>query len=267
MIHCSREQCTINKTQTRMNTNTTTYSSEYIYKNPLLSEMVLDAFHSTHAAEITLCAISRNANAIHLFEQKQNRKKIMYHCLSINPNSDAVRMIPHDRLYWDNISQNPCELAVELMEKYPEKINNNMLSKNSGAGKLIRKTENLDKLNFRWLSQNASDEALDILESNIDKIEWTKFSFNSNPRAVRLLMKYPQNIDWDVFCSNTCPLATPIFEANIDKLYWYAICGNPCDSTFKMLLRYPSKINISALSTNTHKDAAKILEQFSHETH
>jgi hypothetical protein len=93
-----------------------------------------------------------------------------------------------NKIDWDILSKNPA--AIHLLEKNPNKINWNYLSRNPDAVHLLEK--HLDKINWDWLSRNLN--AIHLLEKNIDKIRWT--SLSTNPAAIHLLKNNQDNIYW-----------------------------------------------------------------------
>ena len=98
---------------------------------------------------------------------------------------------------WCFLSRNTNPEAINILNKFPKKIN------------------------WYWLSKNPN--AIDILEKNPDKIDWKHLSLN--PNAIPLLEQNPDKIDWNLLSMN--PNAIPLLEKNPDKIVWKSLAKNP----------------------------------------
>ena len=167
----------------------------------------------------SLCwhGLSGNSNAIKFLEN--NPDKIDWDYVSWQ--SDAISLLENnvDKINWEmlhyndktknlieeNIDKIPLDtiqdysynyFAMPFLEKYPDKINWQGLSKNKNAVHLLE--QNPDKINWSNLSYNKN--AIHMLEKNPLKIDWNELSFNKN--AIHLLQQNPDKINWDNLHSN-----------------------------------------------------------------
>jgi hypothetical protein len=119
-----------------------------------------------------------NPNAIHLIERQmaQDPKKINWAHLSRNPN------------------------AIPILERYPEKIDWELLQINPNGISLIKRklAQDPDKINWFHLSRNPN--AIPILEKHPEKINW--YWLSENPNAIHLLEKHPEKICWYYLSKN-----------------------------------------------------------------
>ena len=100
-------------------------------------------------------------------------------------------------IHWDSLCLNESPKAIELIMRYPEKIN--------------------------WLSLSSNPSAMKILEDNPDKINYWGLSFNYN--AIHLIEQFPEEINWLGLSGNKNALH--ILEKNRDKIEWHQFSGNP----------------------------------------
>jgi hypothetical protein len=189
----------------------------------------------------TLCwhGLSGNYNAIKLLENKPEKIDWDY----VSCQSDAIHLLEEnvDKISWemlsynyktknlieeniDKIPQHTIEdysynhLAMPFLEKYPEKINWQGLSKNKNAIHLLE--QNLEKIDWDMLSLN--ENAIHLLEQNPEKINWSNLSYNNN--AIHLLEKTPTNIEWDNLSYNKN--AIHLLGKNPEKINWNALYDN-----------------------------------------
>lgn len=147
-------------------------------------------------------------------------------------------------LIWHNLSENPA--AIDLLEKYPARINYMQLSLNPGAYELLWPLLlcnndmtmvgwKRDKpfLNWDRLSYNFGVIPLLELYLPYDYKHGTfcyvnKANFSCNPGAISLLKAHPDIIDWKELSKN--PAAIDMLTENQDKIDWKEISCNPAAS-------------------------------------
>ena len=83
-----------------------------------------------------------------------------------------------DKLDFKNLSQNPNDNALQLLQ------------------------QNTEIINWYLLSHNTNDIALKLLQQNPEKIQWLYLSSNTNDIALKLLQQNPEKIHWDLLSSN-----------------------------------------------------------------
>lgn len=138
------------------------------------------------------------------------------------------------------MSQNPA--AIELLYKYPEKINWDHLSCNPAAMELL--IANPDKINWLFISENPA--AIELLRANLDKVEWMELS--SNPAAIEILAANLDKVDWYEVSAN--PAAMSLIEANLDQVDWDMLYMNPAAIKLIKAKMKEGKINWKRLSSN-----------------
>lgn len=194
--------------------------------------------------------LSKNPNGVHLL--KKNLNNIHWNYATSNTNTELIKMLENyiislqkpkniynfsllnyvieldsilcgrrwdvlDMIAWYNISSNPS--AIDLLTKYPEKIDLHSLSRNPSAIHLLEK--NMDKIDWSYLSVNPN--SIHLLEKNMKKINW--FWLSHNPSGIHILEKNQDKIDWDALSQN--PSAIHLLEKNQDKIYWNSLSQNP----------------------------------------
>ncbi len=212
---------------------------EYICRNPAAIELIENIDMGDGMTDWWKCwlgSISKNPNALHLFEK--NLDCISWLVSNLKHNPEAIHLLRKhkDKIKWHlvdiaTVCQDP--IAIQLVEINQPGIdwNNNPhtmqyrncidwidLSFNSGAIHLLE--ANLDKVNWDMLSMNPN--AIQLLEANPDKISWGYLS--CNPNAMHLLEANLDKIDWMNLSSNTS--AIKLLEANLDKVDWNLLSGN-----------------------------------------
>lgn len=122
---------------------------------------------------------------------------------------------------WSGISQHPN--ALELLEKYPEKIDWFFASY---ANLIPLLEKNMDKVEWVCVCRNhdITHQGIRFLEKHVDKLCakcWS--SLSGHPVAVPLLEKYPEHIHWVSLSQN--PAAVHLLEP--DKTDWSELSSNP----------------------------------------
>lgn len=198
--------------------------------------------------------LSGNPNAIDLINDKLNEDPdstdINWGMLSANPNAFDILYVFQEKILWHQLVRNINPKVIEYIIK-PNILNANMedywyaLSGNSGAIELLKKyPENID-----WELMSINSAAIELLTDKIDKnpntrIDWELLS--ENPNAIEILDKHRNKIDWAGLSSN--PNAIPILTDNVGKIDWDNLSANP--NAIELLRENQHRINWKALSTN-----------------
>ena len=237
-------------------------------------------------------ALSKNPNALYLFEIGENFKKINWKELLKNPNAiylfEKYSNTFHHLEEYDNILYNPN--LFEYLTSYYKKIDDYKLP-SSYFIEWLKKyywiyvskyctdidfmKNNLEKLDLFYLVKNPN--AIDILNNNIDilndnidlsenpnaysllrknihLINWSYFSKNTNPNAINFLnCCFANKINWKNLSKN--PSAIWLFESNLDKICWSSLSSNP--NAIGLLTENLDKINWHEISKNTNENIWK----------
>jgi hypothetical protein len=171
--------------------------------------------------------------------------------LETNPNEDYI--------CWRGLSGNPT--AIDLIKKYPHKIDWHSLCKNPAPAaidlitKQLKKNPKSKKISWQSLCRNPA--ALHIIQSNRSKIItdilcMNELCMNTAPEAIHLIKSimenYPFMVDLKYLSSNTTPEAIEILETNLDKIDWMRLSRNP--AAIHLLEANPDKISWKELSAN-----------------
>jgi hypothetical protein len=156
--------------------------------NKLIPQLNLTEFNIYYFCKNPYCM-----HLVNTYPMDKNIIKLL--CSNIN----AVDILEQhiDFIDWDYLCLNESPKAIELIMRYPEKIN--------------------------WLSLSSNSSAIKLLEDNLDKIDYWGLSFNHN--AIHLIEKYPEKINWIGLSGNKN--AIHILEKNRDKIEWHQFSGNP----------------------------------------
>ena len=242
--------------------------------------------------------LSENPNAVDFL--KENRKLIDWKALCRNPNPEAIALLIENKddisdyydLLFNNISSvthnkaitNPAaiEYIKDVLNRYPNQIEWNLLSKNPSAIELIK-----DKIRKETLHQNdivvepellheldELDELDDVVETHYrKKIDW--WALSQNPNAMELLKANSTKIYWNGLSANTNLKAIELLKDKIyaenlinqdvldnlnpsDKIDWWALSQNT--NAIELLKRNIDKINWALLSKNPNQEAIKLLK-------
>jgi hypothetical protein len=133
---------------------------------------------------------------------------------------------------WEGICKNPKALRfIENKIKqgiikddfFNEPAIMSALSSNVNAIDIIEKY--FDKIDWNELCANPSPKALELIEKNLDKVVWHRLCANINPKAIEILESHMDKIDWEVLSAN--PNAIHLIEKNMDKISWTYLSMNP----------------------------------------
>lgn len=142
-------------------------------------------------------------------------------------------LMPWDHEIWRAISVNPD--AIDILEKYPNRIDWINFCRNTSPRAIKRLRENLDKIDWPVFSQNSSPEAVKLMMEHPHKICWQGFSLNTSPLAIEFLSEHPDKIVWSYLVSNTSPEALNLIKIHKprnktvadDWIHWIGFLRNP----------------------------------------
>jgi len=157
------------------------------------------------------------------------------------------------------LSSNENPKAIELLEKYREKIVLSYVCLNPNGIKIIK--ENIEKLDdtcYQMLLFNIN--GIDILERKLEKESTIPTTFNwsnlsLNPNAIELLEKYPEKINLYNLCTN--PNGINILERNKEII-------NKDKIAYKYLSKNPNIFiyDYDRMRTNMKEISEKLLEKY-----
>ena len=130
--------------------------------NPNAIELLIN-----NPEEIKWYYLSKNPNAIELIKNKINEENEM-------SEDELYDLDDSQKISWKLLSQNPN--AIELLKDNPTKIYGELLSQNLNpeAIELLKKYP--EKIDWFWLSQNPN--AIELLKAHPKKIYWNRLSKN-----------------------------------------------------------------------------------------
>jgi hypothetical protein len=116
--------------------------------------------------------------AIDLILEHPQHIQSKHYFLGLNSNPRAIGILRgfnlEHFLAWSDLSRNPCDEAVRLLEEHPDKINWSHLSYYASSKEQFDRLLRVYPNNISWsaLSLNHSDEATKLLQENPDRINW-----------------------------------------------------------------------------------------------
>lgn len=152
------------------------------------------------------------------------------------------------KIKWKSLCLNTNPSAISLLEKNPDKIHWDYLSRNPAAIRLIK--ENLEKICWSSLSFNTDPGAIHLLENEIrtnphNSIHWNVLSQNSG--AIHILEKYPNRFSMFCLVGNTNPEAMRLIESYCKTRHyipWFELLKNPNIFTYDYDQMKESKIRL-----------------------
>ena len=179
-----------------------------------------------HFDKIDWTMLSENPNADELLLSNMNYVN-MYHLCSYNPNVVNIVniMLENDPevihlLCWYSLSINP--MAVPILEKYPFKINWDVIVRNMNAFHLIKKYSHLiSDLGWEMLSRNPYATA--FLRQFPDKVRQYEGFIDLSEQNETDSMKEEDN--WQSLSQYSED--TEYLRQNIEHIDWYSLSSNP----------------------------------------
>jgi hypothetical protein len=221
-------------------------------------EKLLELFLSVNKDNLCWTGLSSNPSNNAVTMLYSNPEKIDYNSLALNKNAAIVPLLRRyivettstnqdfsifwrhisknesigvmfpdyiEYLFWDELSRNSSNEALNLIEMNMDKINWMLLNYNTNARAIKLLETHIEYIDWNILSENNSDDAVALLEKNQDKICWTRLSCNTNPRAIELLKNNIELIHWEFLSSN--PSAISILVNNLHLIDYVALSFNP----------------------------------------
>ena len=184
-------------------------------------------------------ALSRNPAAVELHE-KTFGSLINWNSFSSNPSAKEMLINNWGNVNWAYLSANP-KFGKIIKENFEESqgkdIDWRMLSRNPCDEAIELLERNTDKIDWLQLCDNRNPQITRILEKNMDRIDWEILSLN--PAAVKLLEKNPDKVDWRVISCNEG--AVHVIEKNTDRIDWDMLSMNK--SALPLLVQNLEKVN------------------------
>lgn len=107
----------------------------------------------------------------------------------------------NDKTDWYSLSMN--SKILDVLEAQPGLIKWFWLSARCNSQREFDLLERYpERINWDGLSRNPYPPAFTLLEKNIDKINWKDLSGNPNEKAINLLKNNPNKINWEEFSKN-----------------------------------------------------------------
>jgi hypothetical protein len=142
--------------------------------------------------------------------------------LSSNPAAASYLSTHLDELDWTFFSENPSDIALDILENYPEKINYRHLCLNTNPRAMAILRNHISEIDWDKLSVNTSDAAVALLKEHPDKIQWDLLSYNKNPEAVKMLYENIPKIYMDALGHNVGAIS--MLRDHLEVVSWYDIC-------------------------------------------
>jgi hypothetical protein len=201
-------------------------------------------------------------------------EQLYWNNLSGNPEAMHLFNESHfDIVRYDLFSMNTSPDAIEMLRKYPHKINWNLLSANPTAMSLLK--ENMENISWIYLSKNPNPEAIQMIEEHMNQTgeegeqpintrNWMKMWIYANPNALHLFDENRDKWSYHHLSSNTNPEIIQIIDELIDsgspyakQLNWSLLSANP--AAINIIKKNMDKISWNYLSVNP--EAIDILEE------
>ena len=190
------------------------------------SKKAVDFLYNNYPDKIDWRFMSSNPYAIDIILEK--KEKICWPQLCRNTDPKAIELLEKnlDKVDWYILSNNRSKEAMDLLYKNISKLDSWFkISSNPCAMEILLKYPN--RINWDELSSNPHPIAMEMLINNWDKINWCYLSSNTNATAIKMLLDNPSRINWYWFSSN--PGAIDYLERNINhpELDYSALLCNP----------------------------------------
>lgn len=185
---------------------------------------------------------------------KNNIDKICFSNLSFNSNKKVSHILLNniEKINWENLSHNYGVIAKKLLQKYPQKIHNNLLYNHSKwAFKIFENIFSDDNVNNIFIEKK-------IYEPYKYRPYYNLFA-NKNKNIMKICEKYPDKIHWDTIYFNSAEWIEKIFKLNPDKIDWGLLSACSANWAVKMLKENPDKIDWFGLINNNNEQALEII--------
>jgi hypothetical protein len=195
-----------------------------------------------------------------------NKTLVKYMCL--NTHKKAIEIVGYNNpnfnnICWSNISANPSDEAMELLEKNHTKIDSDNLSLNPNdkAIKLLEKYS--DKINYDNLSLNTNGKALVLIVDKCpQKINWENVRKNKNvEKSIDLLLDYKKTDKWPSIINNK--YVSYLENNELDMIQWEVLAEkmitNPCERGISLIVKHHAIIYTQYSNKNKYMENVSLI--------
>lgn len=157
--------------------------------------------------------------------ERQQKKKVEWTFLSQNPAAASYLTTHLHEMDWNAFCENPADVALDLLELYPEKINYRCLCRNENPRAIALLRNHLSFLDYRdwmYLSILPNTQALLLLQEHPEQIWWCALSNNRHPEAYKILERNLDKVNWEIVGSNVA--AIPLLRNHLSMVKWCYLC-------------------------------------------
>jgi hypothetical protein len=191
--------------------------------------------------------------------------KTLISSLCLNTHKRAIEIVSNfNNISWANISANPSDEAMELLEKnFHTKIDyfNLSLNPNNKAIKLLEKYP--DKINYNNLSLNPNGKALVLMVKECpQKINWDNVRKNTNvEKSIDLLLDYKKTYKWPSIINDKY---VNFLENNeLDTIQWEVLAekmiSNPCEKGISLIVKHHAIIYTQYSHKNKYMENVSLI--------
>jgi hypothetical protein len=184
--------------------------------------------------------------------------------LCLNTHKRAIEIVSNiNNISWANISANPSDEAMELLEKNHTNIDafNLSLNPNDKAIKLLEKYP--DKIRFDNLSLNPNGKALVLMVKECpQKIIWDNVRKNTNvEKSIDLLLDYKKTDKWPFIINDKY---VNFLENNeLDNIQWEVLAEkmitNPCEKGISLIVKHHAIIYTQYSHKNKYMENVSLI--------
>ena len=183
-------------------------SWKWLNANPTNAAVeILKLFQGNLTEEIVY---NTNPNAFELLEKK--RKDIPWHnshfFFGAFPNRNTVRLYEKyfdemkEHINWEVLSKVP--EAIDLLEKYPDKIDWKFFCLNPHIRAIKMIKENKDKIDWQSLSKNNSPHIVDFLDENLKYVNLNSLIYHGTSACLKIFEQYWDHEDYRFLFEGNC---------------------------------------------------------------
>jgi hypothetical protein len=191
--------------------------------------------------------------------------------MCLNTHKKAIEIVGYNNpnfnnICWSNISANPSDEAMELLEKNHTKIDSDNLSLNPNdkAIKLLEKYP--DKINYDNLSLNTNGKALVLIVDKCpQKINWENVRKNKNvEKSIDLLLDYKKTDKWPSILNNK--YVSYLENNELDTIQWEVLAEkmitNPCERGISLIVKHHAIIYTQYSNKNKYMENVSLINDF-----
>ena len=168
------------------------------------------------------------------------KRQIDLYVLSSADDDEIVRYLfaNPELIYYEALSQNPNNLAVDHLLANPQNINITALHLNTNPRAVEYLLTLSDHIEWEELVGNSNDKAVEYLLTNKNGNDLRLLSENTNDKAVEFLISNPKFINWEVFYSNPNDKATEYSLMGIKPKQHQYMYTNYCNYNMQKLREF-----------------------------